>query len=1290
MKRKLLKALAVLTSLVFASCSIFNTFELQAENTNDKAAYITIGLGEQFRTALPTVSAAGDFDSFKLTGIYLPANGGKTAAIPREFGSWDTDSVSTAYEKMTAAKIEINAGATYNFTLTATKGGATWEGKIKKTIETGINSLSFTLALTTLSNQGAGSINISLSVPQIVKAVDATLKTMDESQTVTPGNADFSFVNSKATYIADEIPAGNYVLVFTLWGDEEKTLKLNYWREYAGITYGLTSSSNPVIASDEEVGEIYQITLNLNNGELINCTIPGSYTRFSNDIVLPQSAIRMDENGFLQYPYSDDDINIYRKNYLFEGWYDDVTDGDEVELIPSGSTGNKSLYAYWNDTFTVDVDEFISEESVDDFGEYLEDSLEYLLEHDFNHINLKLTDMADTKALAGLSTFNFQSIDGYQALNDYVDERFTKIFNAICSAQGTLAPRGSYLGFVNGNFVSVPSSGYTYSGLGISLDLSETSLTYLPAYAFADSEQYASGNNSISLNSLKKPVNLIEITLPESLTALLPKTFVYSGFVHITIPKNVTFMKNVFSDTEKLFIDFESESSIETIDSIASPGCLQTFLIPASVKEIKDEAFHLTGLTEIAFEGTKEQWKKVKRGSNWLGECYVDSIFCLGDDAAADLNYGAYGIIIPESQNGRVSANSIASTVGTEVTLVARPEDGYMLDSISVTAANSTPVTLSGTGATRTFLMPESNVTVTATFKEGQPTITVKASELDTLETKLLEVKNSGASCITVKITDMEDAQPAANWSTLDIENDEDIPTLMGYMDPRFSKIFNAIYKVQGEVGISMNPETGVRKMTYSGLGVKLDLSGTKLTYLPFAAFADIMSGDSGEAKGLLNLIDVILPQSLTALLQWTFAGTGFTEITIPKNVTYINAPFIYTQGLTVRFETGSKIETIDSLGTQSDTVTAVTIPASVKEIKDHAFYNTKLKEITFEEGSQLETIGEEAFGFCDLKTITLPATLESIGAKAFESCNLETINYKGKAEDWSCIDLDIDWYEGIPATIVSCMDYDIPIYLVGLPEYIGTKSPSDTKEVGDIIFSDGSAMPYDYFLENDLDDLQRLNAVAVIFYKGTGLNSGNDTTTVRTLGVGLYNKELAWCTTAANAYNLSINTIKCKPDTSKAEDEILSFTDGTANDRKGSDNLAQIATFLTNNGITDDTGDASKYPAFSFVNKYNAAGIKYDSGWYLPSLAEFYELFKNGYSESFHIGNVISSITCSDYTIDFEEYFWTSTQADYDALDGEDYCNKSAYVFYHFDDGIWPAQFAKEGKYYTCAIREF
>ena len=46
MKRNIFKALAALTALVFASCTMGNTIEKQNDNTDGKTAYITIGLNE--------------------------------------------------------------------------------------------------------------------------------------------------------------------------------------------------------------------------------------------------------------------------------------------------------------------------------------------------------------------------------------------------------------------------------------------------------------------------------------------------------------------------------------------------------------------------------------------------------------------------------------------------------------------------------------------------------------------------------------------------------------------------------------------------------------------------------------------------------------------------------------------------------------------------------------------------------------------------------------------------------------------------------------------------------------------------------------------------------------------------------------------------------------------------------------------------------------------------------------------------------------------------------------------
>ena len=324
MKRNIFKALAVVAALALSSCSMFNTVEKDDDGTESKETYITIGLNQAARTALPTVSNENDFTSFTLKGTTTQEN---AVAVPET--TWTGDDTATAYAKMTAAKLAVTSGAAYTFTLTAAKGGATWQGTATKTIETGENSLSFTLSLAGLASTGEGSLSITLSVPSSVQAVEATLKSMDESQTVTPTDAALTFADGKAAYTASDIAAGNYVLVYTLYGDTEKTLKLGEWREYAGITGGVTSYSNPVIADNDELANIYTITLDTNGGTL-NGTYPGSYTRYSEEITIPVEA------------------NITRTGYTFTGWYDAETGGNKVESIAQGSSGAKIFYARWS------------------------------------------------------------------------------------------------------------------------------------------------------------------------------------------------------------------------------------------------------------------------------------------------------------------------------------------------------------------------------------------------------------------------------------------------------------------------------------------------------------------------------------------------------------------------------------------------------------------------------------------------------------------------------------------------------------------------------------------------------------------------------------------------------------------------------------------------------------------------------------------------------------------------------------------------------------------------------
>ena len=321
MKGKILSILTALSALALSSCSMFDSIEQREESPSPDTTYIKISLENSSRTALPAVSEASEFTSFTLTGTTQTANALSVAET-----TWTSDATGTAYAKMAAASIAVTVDASYSFTLTAVKGGAAWRGSCTKTIAHGSNSLSFTLALATLSRDGAGSLSVVLTVPDAVKAASAALTSLDSASTLTPENASLNFADGKATYTASGIASGNYVLVYTLWGDTAMTLKLGEWREYAGITDGLTSSSSPVIAGNDELESIYQITLDTNGGTLSG-SFPGSYTRFSDEITLPVAD------------------KITKGGYKFVGWKN--AQGEIVTKIAKGSTGDITLTAQW-------------------------------------------------------------------------------------------------------------------------------------------------------------------------------------------------------------------------------------------------------------------------------------------------------------------------------------------------------------------------------------------------------------------------------------------------------------------------------------------------------------------------------------------------------------------------------------------------------------------------------------------------------------------------------------------------------------------------------------------------------------------------------------------------------------------------------------------------------------------------------------------------------------------------------------------------------------------------------
>ena len=311
MKRKILSALAAITALALASCSMFNS---GSEEDSSQPAYIKVGVKDISRSALPNVTNEDEFENFTLTGT---AEGENVLAVKE---TWATDETLTAWAKMKEASIPVTEGAGYNFTLSAVKGGATWQGSCAKTIQSGKNTLTFTLSLSALSAEGNGNLEITLSLPVSVKAVETKLTNKDGAEVT--GETEFKGgkESGSVSFAAKDIPSGNYLLTFSLFGDEKKTLKLGEWREYAGITNGLTSSSTDKIS---ELEDIYTIDLELGEGTLQG-TIPGSYTRDSEEISIP---------------------NAKKAGDTFDGWVDG--NGEEITEIATDTLKNITLKAKW-------------------------------------------------------------------------------------------------------------------------------------------------------------------------------------------------------------------------------------------------------------------------------------------------------------------------------------------------------------------------------------------------------------------------------------------------------------------------------------------------------------------------------------------------------------------------------------------------------------------------------------------------------------------------------------------------------------------------------------------------------------------------------------------------------------------------------------------------------------------------------------------------------------------------------------------------------------------------------
>lgn len=144
----------------------------------------------------------------------------------------------------------------------------------------------------------------------------------------------------------------------------------------------------------------------------------------------------------------------------------------------------------------------------------------------------------------------------------------------------------------------------------------------------------------------------------------------------------------------------------------------------------------------------------------------------------------------------------------------------------------------------------------------------------------------------------------------------------------------------------------------------------------------------SGCFYGCESLSEIELPDSLERIGGATFTHTALVSIEVPANVSYLERQAFDGCGKleNITFQEGSKIETIHPWTFKGCTsLRRIEIPANVVELENYAFGDcTNLAEVTFAEGSKLETMGNSIFSNTKITEITIPAGLTSYGYSIF------------------------------------------------------------------------------------------------------------------------------------------------------------------------------------------------------------------------------------------------------------------------------------------------------------------
>ena len=306
-----------------------------------------------------------------------------------------------------------------------------------------------------------------------------------------------------------------------------------------------------------------------------------------------------------------------------------------------------------------------------------------------------------------------------------------------------------------------------------------------------------------------------------------------------------------------------------------------------------------------------------------LGSCHVN----------LDEKPVTYSVTVAEGiEHGTISASETSAEKGTEIKLTATPDEGYELEAYSVKDSDENEITVTD-GA---FVMPKSNVTVSATFKlidsgkpdPEKPNITVTLNEGG--ETTALTLNEDGK--ITKPTDPAKDGYAFAGWYDGDTAFDfESVVTKSITLTAKWEVI---TYKITyAGVDGATNPNTAT---IYTVESEDITLAAATKTGFTFGgwknangeAVTKIAKGTTGDITLTATWIDITKP---TFTVTFTVDGESTTQ-TVEENAKATKPKDPVKEGYTFAdWYNGSAKFDFETAITENITLTAKWTPVTYK-----------------------------------------------------------------------------------------------------------------------------------------------------------------------------------------------------------------------------------------------------------------------------------------------------------------------------------------------------------------------